>query len=514
MDDLIKVVQAAQTADKSAQESLYREYSKAVYYLALKLLKHPEDAEDMTQEVFITAFQKLPTLKEPQTFPAWLNRITANKCTNFLTRSRKFVTESFDESDETEFIEETDPQLLPDEALDKAATVEIITSIVDELPLELRVCVYYYYYEMLSIAEIAEQLALSEAGVKKRLATARRIIREAIEKREEKDGIKLYVGVPFLIGPFLRNAMENIEVPAEVLTGIYSNITTSLSVSASAAGTATTASASVISAKTIITAAVACVVVTCGIIAGVVMFGGNGGDEPDEPVTNIDLSGQGITDEQLAEMVSDSTIPQSVIYLNLSGNQITDASPLAELENLRYLNLDNNQISDTSSLYGLDNLLSLGLSENQITDISSLGSFDNLMYLWLGNNQLSDISPLNGLVGLQYLRLENNQLTDISPLSGLVNLEFLMLFHNQISDISPLSGLVSLQYLHLDNNPITDISPLSGLVNLLSLGMSVVQVTDISPLSELVNLQNLYIWNNQITDWSPVAHVENIEGKE
>jgi Leucine-rich repeat (LRR) protein len=161
-------------------------------------------------------------------------------------------------------------------------------------------------------------------------------------------------------------------------------------------------------------------------------------------VVQIDLSEQNITNEILAQMVADGTIPANVTNLTISYNQITDISPLNVLTSLIWLDAKNNQIVDIPPLNGLANLTHLDISYNQITDISSLSELTNLRRLNSLYNQITDISPLSGLANLTGLNLENNQITDLTPLSGFTNLS-LNLHGNPITDWSPVAHIVDIR---------------------------------------------------------------------
>ncbi|MCL2020499.1 MAG: sigma-70 family RNA polymerase sigma factor, partial [Oscillospiraceae bacterium] len=98
---LTATVKAAQSGDNNALETLYKEYARQVYFLSLKLLKNKEDSEDIAQEVFIHVFQKIGELSEAEAFPAWLNRITTNKCTDFLRKRREPIDLDSEELEES-----------------------------------------------------------------------------------------------------------------------------------------------------------------------------------------------------------------------------------------------------------------------------------------------------------------------------------------------------------------------------------------------------------------------------
>jgi Leucine-rich repeat (LRR) protein len=212
----------------------------------------------------------------------------------------------------------------------------------------------------------------------------------------------------------------------------------------------------------------------------------------------VDLSQQGITNERLAEMVADGTIPLDVVMLDLDLNQISDLAPLAGLTRLRELRLLGNRITDISPIGGLTNLENLNLAFNQIADISPLSALTRLSSLSLSSNIIADISPLSGLTNLTWLSLGRNQITDISPLSGLHHLGMLSLSHNQITDILPLSDLTLNGRLYLYNNQISDISPLVN-KGVWRLHLNNNQISDLSPLENLTNLRELNLLNNPIT---------------
>jgi RNA polymerase sigma factor (sigma-70 family) len=181
----IKTIDFLQGKDRSAPEwitafeVLYNEFARSTYFLALKLMKNQQEAEEITQDIFMTVHEKIGELKNPQAFPAWLKRITVNKCTRALEKNNSLRTQ-IERAVDIEYIEETDYSLIPDKALDNAEMARAIVEIIDMLPLSQRVCVYHYYYEDLSIKEISEQLSANENTVKTRLALARKKIRSSI----------------------------------------------------------------------------------------------------------------------------------------------------------------------------------------------------------------------------------------------------------------------------------------------------------------------------------------------
>ncbi|MDZ4121470.1 MAG: leucine-rich repeat domain-containing protein, partial [Candidatus Cloacimonadaceae bacterium] len=186
-------------------------------------------------------------------------------------------------------------------------------------------------------------------------------------------------------------------------------------------------------------------------------------------------------------------------YLDAGWRNISSIEGAHHLTNLQELYLSGNQISDLSPLSSLTNLQELYLSYNQISDLSPLSALTILQVLDLWNNQISDLSPLSALINLYWLNLSYNQISDLSPLNALTNLQVLSLWDNQISDLSPLSSLTNLQELYLGYNQISDLNPLSALTNLQELNLSYNRISDLSPLANLSNLNSLLLHNNPLS---------------
>ena len=108
-------------------------------------------------------------------------------------------------------------------------------------------------------------------------------------------------------------------------------------------------------------------------------------------------------------------------------------------------------------------LSSYFVSGNRLSDITPLQNLTNLTDLNLGSNQISDITPLRNLTNLTRLILQYNRISDLTPLANLESLSHLSLIGNQINDITPIESLTALTTLYLDGNPIADLEPLRKL---------------------------------------------------
>ena len=211
----------------------------------------------------------------------------------------------------------------------------------------------------------------------------------------------------------------------------------------------------------------------------------------------------------------------------LSDNPVSDLSPLKHLTNLALLVIDNTHVSNLSPLAGLINLEELGVSTPLISDLSPLKGLKNLRVLWFHRTQVSDLSPLAGLINLEELyanqggiyeairRIEeqtgivittdHGNISDLSPLAGLINLRRIWFWGNPISDLSPLAGLTKLEKIDICGGNISNLKPLVALKNLKELFLAANEISDISLLAGLTEVINLDLRSNDISDISPLA---------
>ena len=239
------------------------------------------------------------------------------------------------------------------------------------------------------------------------------------------------------------------------------------------------------------------------------------GKNPNAPITVEDMAGlvelragdRGIRD------LTGLQLATNLINLAISGNPISDYSPLAgliRLENL-WLHAGEFGISDLSPLAGLTNLKLIHGHSNPISDLSPLAGLTKLEHIYLPDGNISDLTPLAGLTGLRELYLHFNEISDLSPLANLTGLNRLDLAENNISDISPLAGLTNLEWLELRINDISDLSSLAGLTQLEWLRVAYNDIPNISPLANLTGLNHLDLADNSISDISPLVGLINLE---
>ena len=211
MKTIKELVLSAKNGNKKAFDKLYKLTSNDVWFTCVSLLKDEENAKDIMQETYITAFLKLDTLKDEEKFCGWLTAIATNKSKNKLKGKVEYQID-----DEILIAEtETDELMLPEEYINKAEKRKVLLQIIeDTLSFNQYQVVLMFYFNELSIAEIAQALEISEGTVKSRLNSSRAKMKTAIEDYEKKSGDKLHgvVVVPFFTTIFKEEA-KSLAVP-------------------------------------------------------------------------------------------------------------------------------------------------------------------------------------------------------------------------------------------------------------------------------------------------------------
>ena len=218
--DTTELVLYAKNGNQQAITALYNLSYKPAYAVAFKMTGNEDDAFDVLQDAYIKAFNSLDQLNDPSGFIPWFNKITANKCRDFL-RSKKNVImfsdmeyDNGEDSFELEFEDES-TAFQPEERADYSDTKRLVAEMLDNLPEDQKMVLLMYYVQEMSIKEIAEALDISENTVKSRMSYGKKKMRAQAEDMEKK-GYKLRVSavaiIPFLIW-LLRNLSKEVTTP-------------------------------------------------------------------------------------------------------------------------------------------------------------------------------------------------------------------------------------------------------------------------------------------------------------
>ena len=172
-----EVIRRVQKGDGNAFEALVTAYEKNVYNLALRMTGNAQDAEDMSQEAFLKAYNSLDSFRGESKFSVWLYRIVSNLCLDFLRRQKRRPASSLsvedDEGEETQ-LDIPDVSQSPEELLERRLTREAVRQGLAQLPTEQRQILLLREIQGLSYEEIGQALSLEPGTVKSRIFRARK----------------------------------------------------------------------------------------------------------------------------------------------------------------------------------------------------------------------------------------------------------------------------------------------------------------------------------------------------
>jgi len=186
----IALVERARAGDQAAFEQLVRQYDRQIFRVAQHITQNREDAEDITQDVFLKAYGKLEQFQGNSKFSTWLVRIAVNESLMRLRKRKTSRTVSMDQDVQTE--EGSIPRDFadwspnPEQIYGQSELGDILRKTINGLPPGFRTVFTLRDIENLSTEETAEALGLSVPAVKSRLLRARLQLRERLSRYMKK----------------------------------------------------------------------------------------------------------------------------------------------------------------------------------------------------------------------------------------------------------------------------------------------------------------------------------------
>ena len=200
-----ELIQRVLSGDDTAFSTLMRKYQKPVHALVWRKIGDFHIAEDITQDTFLKAYQKLATLKDPQSFAGWLYVIATNHCKTWL-RKKRLQTQPLETTSNAELEKATYSEYIVDENEQTAAEVhrEVVKHLLAKLQESDRTVITLYYLGGMTYEEISKFLGVSVSTIKNRLYRARRHL-----KKEE---------------PLIREVLENFQITPNLTANIMREI--------------------------------------------------------------------------------------------------------------------------------------------------------------------------------------------------------------------------------------------------------------------------------------------------
>lgn len=165
------LVEKCKTGHSSSQYELYELYVDAMYNIGMRMLSNKEDAEDIVQESFVSAFKNLASFNYESTFGAWLKRIVINKSINYLKKKEVAVVPM--DAHEFHLKEDT-----PEET--QAVDIKKVKVGIEKLPTGYKQIINLYLIEGYDHIEIGEVLGITTSTSKSQYHRAKKKLVEII----------------------------------------------------------------------------------------------------------------------------------------------------------------------------------------------------------------------------------------------------------------------------------------------------------------------------------------------
>ena len=186
----MELVDKARKGDQQAYGELLGRYRDAIYFMLLKMVNSPVDAEDLTIEAFGKAFKNIDQYTPNFAFSTWLFKIATNNCIDFIRKKRAShvsLDQSMDGEDSlapSSMIQSDAPD--PESSMIIKQKIKHMRNVVSKLKPRYRTLVELRYFKEYSYDEIAEELDIPIGTVKAHLFRARELLLNILSRSQEK----------------------------------------------------------------------------------------------------------------------------------------------------------------------------------------------------------------------------------------------------------------------------------------------------------------------------------------
>ncbi|ARV10450.1 RNA polymerase [Winogradskyella sp. PC-19] len=175
--------------DHHAYGQLVNRYKDLVFTLALRMLKHREEAEEVAQDAFIKVYRSLDKFKGDSKFSTWIYKVTYNTCLDNIKKNKKYLNNVPIDDFTFNKLETIDNAL---EGMIKAEKTAVIKQSINMLPSEDSYILTLYYFEELSLEEMTKIIDASSNTIKVKLFRARKKLAVILEKHLKTENMSSY----------------------------------------------------------------------------------------------------------------------------------------------------------------------------------------------------------------------------------------------------------------------------------------------------------------------------------
>lgn len=207
---VIHYVKEMQAGNEQAFNELYHMIYDDVFRMVYSHVHNQADANDVTQEVFISLYNNIHRLQDPEAFPLWVQKVVFTRCTRLFRKRKDSLMNEYDELS-LSYEAEKELDFLPKEKFDNESEQRLIHELVEKLQPKHQEVINCVYFKQMSVQETAEFLNRPQGTIKSQLYTARKELSAYISEYERinQRKIKFYdLGTPTITGIFSWSAIR------------------------------------------------------------------------------------------------------------------------------------------------------------------------------------------------------------------------------------------------------------------------------------------------------------------
>ena len=184
MNEQIELINKILSGDGRAFEKLVTKYQRLVSHIVFRMIKDGGDQEDVCQEVFVKVYKSLKSFRGDSKLSTWIGKIAYNRCVDYLSKKKIPLMDNDIES-AADYI--TDEKSAPDVITERGEISQMLQAEIGNLPPLYRTVVTLYHLDELTYAEIGNIMKLPDGTVKSYLFRARRLLKERLVSKFDKE---------------------------------------------------------------------------------------------------------------------------------------------------------------------------------------------------------------------------------------------------------------------------------------------------------------------------------------
>lgn len=230
-EKLKEAVELMKQGEEKGFNYIYGETYNFVYSRAKLAINDEQEVQDLVQEVYVSAYRNIASLKNTESLYAWLNTITIRQGASMIRKKKKQVLLS--EENQGMFEEIPDESVkLENDAITRE-NAEVLKELLEKLPAEQKSAIVSFYYDGLKVEQIAELTKNSVSTIKSRLYQARKRLQEYILELEKKQGCRLHGFSAPLLLLAINLLLEETTLSKAAAQGVYQNVCAQVGMQAS-----------------------------------------------------------------------------------------------------------------------------------------------------------------------------------------------------------------------------------------------------------------------------------------